>query len=272
MPTAVLMYHEVEPPSRVDKHYTLGEDAFDAQMGWLAERGYATCLLDEHWEPRTLGRAAATTVAITFDDSHVNHHANSLPLLRKHGLSATFFVVTGLIDQDPAWLTRAQLIELADAGMSIQSHTHTHRFLDALPTADLRDELRRSRQQLEDWLGRPVHHLSCPGGRHDRRVLDEAGDAGYRTVSTSIPGVASPAGSGLAVLPRLLVTGGTSMAQFKRAAAGDGRYVLPRRAAYEGRRIVKRCLGNSLYQRVWQSIYRSDDEAKRTAGATTQEN
>lgn len=268
MTPSILMYHEVEPSSKVDKHYTLSESAFARQLEWLKRRGFASSLLDPDWSVAAFAAEdGQRRVALTFDDSHVNHYANSLPLLQRHGFTATFFVVTNHIGQDPTWLSHDQLGALARAGMSIQSHTHTHRFLDGLDAASLRDELIRSKHMIEDWLGLPVRHLSCPGGRYSRRVLDEAQTAGYLSVSTSVPGLAGDgAAREIAVLPRFLISGGTTMAQFERAANAEPAYVRRCRLGYTARRVAKRCLGDRLYQRIWQSVFRSDDQ--RTPVAT----
>ena len=256
------MYHEVEEASKVDKRYTLSEVAFKNHLRYLQEQEFQTVLLNRDWNAAKVEALAAKghEVAITFDDSHINHFANSLPLLQRYQARATFFVVTSLVGADRAWLDRNQLAALAKAGMAVQSHTHTHRFLDVLGPNDLRDELLRSKQLLEDWLGLPVQHLSCPGGRYNRRVLGVAEEVGYHTVSTSVPGLARPARLGdITVLPRFLITSGTTQAQFEHAVFADAAYIRRRRTAYTARHVVKRCLGDQLYQRLWQSLSRSDE-------------
>jgi peptidoglycan/xylan/chitin deacetylase (PgdA/CDA1 family) len=50
------------------------------------------------------------------------------------------------------------------AGMSIGSHTHSHRILAGLPEADQIVELARSKETLEQELGRTVDTISYPVG------------------------------------------------------------------------------------------------------------
>ena len=44
------------------------------------------------------GDLPARAAAITFDDGYADNHDIAVPILRRHGLSATFFVATGFLD------------------------------------------------------------------------------------------------------------------------------------------------------------------------------
>lgn len=98
----VLMFHRVtqqpDPlfPGEVDRA------RFDAICGWLA-RWFVVLPLEE-----ALRRAREQTLppgalAITFDDGYADNHDVALPVLRRHGLSATFFVATGFLDGGRMW-------------------------------------------------------------------------------------------------------------------------------------------------------------------------
>jgi peptidoglycan/xylan/chitin deacetylase (PgdA/CDA1 family) len=46
-------------------------------------------------------------LSVTFDDGYADNHTHALPLLRAHGIRATFFVITSLVDTDRApWYDR----------------------------------------------------------------------------------------------------------------------------------------------------------------------
>jgi peptidoglycan/xylan/chitin deacetylase (PgdA/CDA1 family) len=49
-------------------------------------------------------------------------------------------------------------------GISIQSHGVTHRSLSQLSAEELRDEIIRSKAELENGLGKPVELLAYPSG------------------------------------------------------------------------------------------------------------
>jgi peptidoglycan/xylan/chitin deacetylase (PgdA/CDA1 family) len=82
---------------------------------------------------------------------------------------------------------------LTDAGLDVQSHSHSHRVLHTLPPGDAAADLRRSRQELESALDQPVTALAYPTGRPlgDAPALRQAVvDAGFRygfTVERLVP-------------------------------------------------------------------------------------
>lgn len=81
----------------------------------------------------------------------------------------------------PRVLTADELQELAEDGLvSIGAHSVTHPRLTALETAEQRHEIRRSKEELEGVLGRPVETFAYPWGAatdETRRLVHEAGFA-----------------------------------------------------------------------------------------------
>ena len=73
-----------------------------------------------------------------------------------------------------------ELRELADAGWEIGSHTRSHPYLTAVDDERLDAELRESRLAVERELGRPCRSIAYPYGDVDERVVEAAGEAGYR--------------------------------------------------------------------------------------------
>lgn len=82
---------------------------------------------------------------------------------------------------------------LARAGMDVESHSRSHRVLQTLDDADLRDELAGSREDLESQLGRPVRAIAYPVGRRlgkgTDRIRRAVADAGYRIGMSNASGV-----------------------------------------------------------------------------------
>ncbi len=80
---------------------------------------------------------------------------------------------------------------LADAGMDVESHGRTHRVLQTLDSAALRDELVGSRTDLEAQLRRPVRAIAYPVGRsiaQHARLRDAVAAAGYRVGMSNASG------------------------------------------------------------------------------------
>ncbi len=256
----VLMYHEVTAASEQDKTvrktnpaYCVTADTFRGQMEHLASGGFRSLSLDD----LLAGVAGPKGVVITFDDGWDNNHSAAWPILAELGLTATIFVVSGFMGQ-PGYMTWEQVRELADAGISIQSHTVSHRPLGLLADGEIRAELEDSKRAIEDRIGRAVQHISMPQGVFDRRVIAMAAHAGYRSVSTSEPGVRHRGGNP-AVLGRINVSGGYDLGTFGRIVAGDRSVLLPMILNKKAKNFVKGLVGYGTYRKLYRLCYRIDD-------------
>lgn len=109
----VLNYHRVGDgtASPYDRElWSATEAAFDAQVGFLARNADVIAAADID---RALRDGKGRYVAITFDDGYLDNYALAYPVLRRHGVPATFFIATGFIDRpslpwwdEIAWLLR----------------------------------------------------------------------------------------------------------------------------------------------------------------------
>jgi peptidoglycan/xylan/chitin deacetylase (PgdA/CDA1 family) len=214
------MYHEV--PQAHDEaarsYFAVPVERFADQMARLRDEGLRAVSLETMLETRD-----PDLVALTFDDGHQTHYASAFPVLAAMGFSATFFVTTGWVGRR-ASVSWNQLQEMAAAGMSIQSHTHTHPFLSALDGESVARELRESKRQLDEHLAQDTVTLALPGGDAPRRRYSDAiATSGYRIVATSAWGTNAWAlrGAGApVVVRRYTVRQDTSLKRFADLAMG----------------------------------------------------
>ncbi len=180
--TPTLMFHGIHSryiaePSYTERErfYAIREDHAIEIFGRIADDGWGVTTFASEID------ASAKTVCLTFDDAHLSHYVSALPILIDFNMNAIFFITVGEVGQRGK-LSWSQVKALSDSGMSIQSHSVSHRPLDRLDDAALTRELIDSKMILEDATGREVSMLSLPGGRGDARVLRQANAAGYRRV------------------------------------------------------------------------------------------
>jgi peptidoglycan/xylan/chitin deacetylase (PgdA/CDA1 family) len=76
-------------------------------------------------------------------------------------------------------LTWEMLSELARAGITIGSHSVSHPNLTRETPARIRDEVLRSRRELESRLGVEITEFAYPDGQFDEKVVDAVAAAGY---------------------------------------------------------------------------------------------
>ena len=67
--------------------------------------------------------------------------------------------------------------DIAAAGVEIGAHAHHHVALDELPERDARNEITRSKDEIEQHLGRAVESFAYPHGYHGPRVKAMVRDA-----------------------------------------------------------------------------------------------
>jgi peptidoglycan/xylan/chitin deacetylase (PgdA/CDA1 family) len=196
-------YHALSADWPADLSIT--PESFEAQLEWLVRRGYRGATFSE----AVTSAPGTKIVAATFDDAYRSVIELALPIMRRLGLPGTVFVPTAWPGRDEPmtwpgmeqWLAGPhepelgcmswdELRALADEGWEIGSHTHSHPKLPQIADAELRDELRRSRQLCEEHMGRPCPSIAYPYGAYDERVAAAAGEAGYShgaTLKASIP-------------------------------------------------------------------------------------
>jgi peptidoglycan/xylan/chitin deacetylase (PgdA/CDA1 family) len=222
----ILMYHEIAPrPIPAFAKYTVTPHAFAMQMRWLHLAGYTSITLDEWLAHRNgQGTLPRRPVIITFDDGFQASVDHAVPVLRRQGMTAIFYLVAGRMGLHSDWLQRARGVslplirwedarQLETAGMHCGAHTMTHPRLTHVDAATCHAELADARALLESELGHPIRHLTYPHGACDPAVRMMAAASGYSTACTVEIGRSTFADDPLA-LRRIPISGHDTLADF----------------------------------------------------------
>ena len=124
-------------------------------------------------------------VAVTFDDGYTNFATAAAPVLKRRGVTATVFIVTGLIGGTNSWdadvspnyphlplMSRDQIREAFDDGFDIGGHSVTHRSLSGITADALRREVDDCATSIETITGVPPVTFAFPYGAFDERAVD----------------------------------------------------------------------------------------------------
>lgn len=167
----VLMYHSVDTgddPYRI----TVSPARFEKQMEWLARRGLRGTSMRELLDAADRG-CAGRLVGITFDDGYADFATHALPVLARHGFTATVFMVAGKLGGSNDWdeqgptkqlMSADQVRTAARMGIEIGSHGVAHIRLSEADADVLREEIVESRERLEAVVGAPVRGFCYPYG------------------------------------------------------------------------------------------------------------
>jgi peptidoglycan/xylan/chitin deacetylase (PgdA/CDA1 family) len=235
----ILLYHRVADD---EDPLSLSPRRFREQMQYLAAEGYRAVGLVEALELLDRGEAPARTIGLTFDDGFVDVRDEALPILAEHGFRATVFVTTGVTGgqlrfpwyagHQPPVLSWDEVAELdRDGTLSFEAHTVSHPSLLAVDDGVARAEIRDSRHELEQRLGRSVSAFAYPAGLYGERVRRLVAEAGYAAAVTCEPGVNLPSSDRFA-LRRRQIDRGDGLLDFRAKIGGGHDTPLPLRGLY----------------------------------------
>lgn len=220
----VLTYHRFGDAVR--DPWCVSAAAFEAQMRWLAERRLAVSLEDVERFARGECELPDGAVLVTMDDGFSSVLHIAAPIMQRWRIPSVAYVTTDLIGKvsisGERYLTWEEVAALPAAGVTVGSHSHTHRSVAQLAPDVAVEEARTSRALLERGTGLAVRSFAYPFGmRRDEsaataRMLTECG---YTSVFIAQHGTIQ-AGADLSRLPRVKVEGGEPLWMFKLLCRG----------------------------------------------------
>jgi peptidoglycan/xylan/chitin deacetylase (PgdA/CDA1 family) len=212
----ILNYHRVAEPGLDPWELCVSPGHFDEHLDIVRRLGRPT-QLSQLTEMLRDGKPIKGAVAITFDDGYLDNYETARPLLEKHGIPATIFVVSGSIGSErgfwwdelaalllrpgrlPSVLElsirdqdhRIELSEASHCSADDLGHELATRVWQARPGTRLHlynrlwsmlrplgaVELAKLLDQIRDWAGGPI--ISCAGQRTmSARQLRKIADGG----------------------------------------------------------------------------------------------
>ncbi len=178
----ILMYHAISRQLNrtVHPYYrtVTSPERFEAQMEFLRSNGYRLMALGQALQWARDAENLAPTLAdpdspdhggpvvVTFDDGFRDFYTTAFPILQRHQIPSTVFLASGFVDRcfvtGEECLHKSEVALLAAQGVEFGSHTVTHPVLVDLEHHAVEAELRRSREDIQQILGRAVTLFSYP--------------------------------------------------------------------------------------------------------------
>jgi peptidoglycan/xylan/chitin deacetylase (PgdA/CDA1 family) len=232
----ILMYHSIsdDPETGVSPYYRLATppDLFKKHLQILQQEGFRVVPIQEAVTSLSGSVREATKLAvITFDDGFRDFQLNAWPALQEAKFTATVFLPTAFIGEPRRsfvgreCLTWPEIRNLRAQGIHFGSHTHNHPKLSSLTTDGMREELTRSRTELERHIQEPIttfcHPYAFPSADTDyvKRYRLILAESGYSVATSTILGRAQNTTDPL-LLPRLPINGMDDPAFFRAKLLG----------------------------------------------------
>ena len=222
-PVPILTYHQIaRAPTRGAPFRGLyvAPDAFSRQMAFLKLLGYRGLSMGQLL-PYLRGEQRGKVVGITFDDGYLNNLTDALPVLQRHGFSATCYVVSQLLGRTNVWdqtlgvaqttlMDATQLRQWVAGGQEVGAHTCHHVHLTKTDAAVCQSEISHCKSELEAVVDGPVQHFCYPYGEFGPEHAALVVQAGYLTATTTQRGRCQ-AGEDFMQLPRVPVVRSTTL-------------------------------------------------------------
>lgn len=256
-----LMYHSVRDAGSAadptaDAVYTVSAAQFVAHLELIREAGLPVSTIADlaevnaHPQQKAARATSGQAVVLTFDDGTASHLEPVLHLLWERNMPGEFFVNPANVGRH-GYLSWSELRGMASAGMSIQSHGYSHRYMDDLEDVAVADELLRSKKVIEDRIGQPVTVFAAPGGRVNRFVAALARRVGYLAVCGSRPGYWRPSAPER-IVPRIAIRAATSESEVRGWIENRPLALAAQSGRYRVLQLARWALGNTAYDNLRQ--------------------
>ena len=226
------MYHDVSdtPPNDIYRApLNVRPDVFSRQMDYLECAGY-TAITPSRMAEAIAGSGALPPkpVVLTFDDGYVDQYTDAFPILKRHGMTGAFSIITGYADVGSEYMTWSQIETMAGAGMEMMSHTVTHADLNVVDDATALGQMRDSRLAITQHTGRAPAFLVYPSGEPFRsgtaerqaQIVSMAAAAGYSGAFLAGPASTTQDPSHAFQFNRLRVDGSVDLVTFADMVGG----------------------------------------------------
>ena len=182
----VLMYHSVvndaDLASQKSDIYSISETYFSSHVDFLAQN-YNSAVR----KVVSLEDSFSSGVSITFDDGYKDTLTIAAQLLCKNNLPFHVFVTpANVISGDNKYLSEAELVALSKLpGATVGAHGFSHQHLNNLQAAEINEELKSSKEWLENLTQTNISTMSYPHGAFNSQVQEIAASVGYLYAATS---------------------------------------------------------------------------------------
>lgn len=209
----ILLYHNIaEQYNDADNLLHITPERFNEHMQALNNAGYTAISYNDYKNyVNGILEIPEKSIIIAFDDGYMSNYTYAFPILKKFGMKAAIFIVTGSVNNDKTVYPHfgyAEAKEMLDSGLiEIGSHTHSHRSFKELSYEETVAEIRKSKYLIEQNLKINCTLLAYPYGFDNEWTKNEAIKAGYEIVNMVGDKGTNRRSDGLYELKRLTVSG-----------------------------------------------------------------
>ncbi|MDO8740585.1 MAG: polysaccharide deacetylase family protein [Candidatus Woesearchaeota archaeon] len=187
----VLMYHEIAPV--IKNKWTISPSMFREQINYLVKNKFQAITPDDIYEFLVNNKnLPEKPIMLTFDDGREGTKKYAAPLLEENNFNAVFYITSDWADGKnipeseaySAFMSWNDIQELSEKGFVIGCHGKTHNDLTKSDENSLNDEIKNSKNIIEEKINKKVEDFSYPYGLFNENVVKKVEESGYKTAVT----------------------------------------------------------------------------------------
>lgn len=188
----VLTYHKID--TRWEVGITnISPNRFRKQVNLIRRLGLNACTIFD-------SQLTVNSIGVSFDDGYASVFQNAYPILSELKFSASIFILPDFIGKMNDWevqlgwrkfshLSSSEISELIREGWEVGSHSLSHRSFTTLTIEQAHNELKFSKEKLEQKFGVQIRSFAFPFGRAKQHHLEMALEIGYEFLCLNTLGV-----------------------------------------------------------------------------------
>lgn len=170
---SILMYHSI---GKHNAFFTVTERNFKKQLEYLKRKKFNIVRLSDLIKKIENKEDVNNCICLTFDDGYKDNYDIVFPLIKKHFIPITIFLITDFIDKkrrEADMLRRTDIQEMAASGLvDFMPHTQNHCLLDSIDFEKACREIDNSRNYLEEIMHNKADILAYPKGRFNENIVN----------------------------------------------------------------------------------------------------
>ena len=166
----VFAYHRFGENSYPSTNVSIKQ--FEAHLEELKIGGYTVLPLPQIIQNLKAGKHLPDkTVGISIDDAYLSVYTHAWPRLKAAGFPFTIFIATDPVDRKlNNFMTWVQIQEMAEAGVTLGSHTGSHLHMPMGSQQKNLEELNRSQKRFSEIFGRTPDIFAYPYGETSQKI------------------------------------------------------------------------------------------------------
>ena len=216
------MYHSISEHIGKEKHnkWRVKPEDFEKQMNWFYKNNWKSFTISELV---SLDKIPEKSFVITFDDGFEDNFTNALTILQKYNFKATIYLVPN--QKTNHWeekntsvlsnlLNNEQILQMQNSELiEFGSHTLSHVNLSTITDEQLLNELKKSKEEVENIIKKECEAFAYPYGKFDEKIVSFVKEVGYKNATVVKRGLLSQ-GDDIFTIKRIGILGTESFFDF----------------------------------------------------------